>query len=59
MRRHGQIRAFCVLSLILILHEGKKKREKGDCDTNLLILLEGDPGIEPGTFGSGDQRSIH
>gem|GEM_PF-2234389 len=21
--------------------------------------LEGDPGIEPGTFGSGDQRSIH
>ncbi len=24
-----------------------------------LIFLEGDPGIEPGTFGSGDQRSIH
>jgi hypothetical protein len=22
-------------------------------------LVEGDPGIEPGTFGSGDQRSIH
>lgn len=26
---------------------------------NVLSLLEGDPGIEPGTFGSGDQRSLH
>ena len=26
---------------------------------NYQNYLEGDPGIEPGTFGSGDQRSIH
>jgi len=24
-----------------------------------LNLLEGDAGVEPATFGSGDQRSIH
>ena len=25
----------------------------------IKYVVEGDPGIEPGTFGSGDQRSIH
>lgn len=27
--------------------------------SGLMNFLAGDPGIEPGTFGSGDQRSLH
>ena len=45
----------------------EKAPQKGASDTvfqyynsNVFrYLMEGDPGIEPGTFGSGDQRSIH
>jgi hypothetical protein len=32
---------------------------KGEGLVKSGILMEGDAGIEPATFGSGDQRSIH
>ncbi len=34
-------------------------RVAGGSDMGLMDFLAGDPGIEPGTFGSGDQRSLH
>ena len=37
----------------------QKIKEGHDSSRNPLYLLVGDPGFEPGAFGSGGQRSIH
>jgi hypothetical protein len=55
----GQSVPFLVGDPIFMARVGDGFQLDLSSECNLLIYLEGDPGIEPGTFGSGDQRSIH